>query len=268
MEKGTTELGQSSTRGARSYATIDMEYIRILEMGTEESRTHIEQMKIDMGSLFSNSFPGLTEDPSSINRHSFLDRMRSAARILWQELGEDAINIARRSASDTVRGWGAFVIEHCQNLTLEERLILIRPFAEDAHFAVREWAWLSVRPAVAGDVSKAINLLNPWAMDPSECARRFAIEITRPRGVWCNHLRQLKDEPWIARNMLDVTAVDRSKYVRDSLGNWLNDASKTRAMWVESVCIEWERLHPEETAYVRRRALRTLKRTPVGQFLF
>src|SRR5262249_31706175 len=102
----------------------------------------------------------------------------------------------------------------------------------------------------------------------SERSRRFAIEVTRPRGVWCSHLHELKEEPWIAREMLDVTATDCSKYVRDSLGNWLNDASKTRAIWVKSVCTAWESLHPDETAYVRRRALRSLKRAPMNQPLF
>jgi 3-methyladenine DNA glycosylase AlkC len=71
----------------------------------------------------------------------------------------------------------------------------------------------------------------------------------------------LKREPWLGRELLDAVAVDSSRYVQNSVGNWLNDASKSQASWVRSVCVDWELLDFEGTAYVRRRALRTLVKT-------
>ena len=252
-------------RGARSYSEVDRKFLILLEAGDAESRTHVEQMSLDMGRLLSSSFPSLAKHAGLIDHPRFLTRMWSAARILWESFGYEAIEIAGQSASDTVRGWGAFVVGYSPDLSLSERLNLIRPFASDSHFAVREWAWLSVRPAVSSNTYEAIEELRPWVADAAERSRRFAIEVTRPRGVWCSHLELLKREPWICRELLDAVAVDSSQYVRNSVGNWLNDASKSQASWVKSVCADWELLDSEGTAYVRRRALRTLVRDPVCQ---
>ncbi len=247
-----------SLRGARSYAQVDSTFQTLLEAGTVESRTHVEQMSLDMGRLLISAFPSLAEQADRVRRPSFLCRMRSAAEVLWETFGNDVISLAAQSASDTVRGWGVtFVVGYAPELTLPDRLNLIRPFAADAHFAVREWAWLSIRPAVAMSTYDAIEQLYPWVTDPAEDIRRFATEVTRPRGVWCSHIKLLKDEPWLGQELLSAVAIDSSRYVQNSVGNWLNDASKSQPSWVESVCANWERLDSLATAHVRRRALRT-----------
>lgn len=252
---------QKKVRGACSYAQVDSTFRTLLETGTVESRTHVEQMSLDMGRLLVSAFPNLAEHASRVRQPNFLGRMRSAAEVLWEAFGNDAINLASKSRSDTVRGWAAFVVGHAPGLTLSDRLDLIRPFALDTHFAVREWAWLSVRPAVAISVNDAVEQLYPWVSDIADGVRRFATEVTRPRGVWCSHLKLLKDQPWIAQKLLNVVATDSSRYVQNSVGNWLNDASKSQASWVESICASWERLDSNATAYVRSRALRTIAKT-------
>ena len=70
--------------------------------------------------------------------------MKNAASILnCQQID---FNLLMRHPSDTVRGWAAYQIAILPDLSLAERLNLIKPLADDSHFGVREWAWLSLRP--------------------------------------------------------------------------------------------------------------------------
>jgi len=54
---------------------------------------------------------------------------------------------------------------------------------------------------------------------------------------------------------------DKSKYVQDSVGNWLNVASKTQPEFVKSICEKWKDESPtKETAYIIKKALRTIEK--------
>ena len=99
-------------------------------------------------------------------------------------------------------------------------------------------------------------------MDENENIRRFASEVSRPRGVWCKHIEELKRTPELALSILEPLKSDESKYVRDSVGNWLNDASKTQPDFVKKLCECWENESTtNETKYIIKKALRTINKS-------
>jgi 3-methyladenine DNA glycosylase AlkC len=116
-----------------------------------------------------------------------------------------------------------------------------------------------MRDQVILELESAIECLVPWTGSRSERLRRYASEITRPCGVWAAHVPQLKETPEMGLSILEPLRDDDSKYVRDSVANWLNDASKSQPGWVRSVVKRWMKESPSKnTAAISKRALRSL----------
>jgi len=161
-------------------------------------------------------------------------------------------------ASDVARNWAAQWIAF-SSLPLARKLDSAWRFAADPHFGVREMAWMAVRDEVVGDVDTAVRLLQPWSVHPDANIRRFASEATRPRGVWCAQSDTLKREPWRGLPLLEPLRSDTSRYVQNSVANWLNDAAKTQPDWVREVCGRWSRGRvTPATQYIVRRAQRSI----------
>lgn len=166
-----------------------------------------------------------------------------------------------RHPSDIVRGWAAYALTVREDLTLRGLLDGLRPFAADPHFGVREFAWFAGRDRLIAELDDGIAHLTSWSLDEDPNIRRFASEISRPRGVWCAHINELKEEPERALSILEPLKSDPAKYVQDSVANWLNDASKSRADWVKKVTSRWKKeSKTPETAKILKRALRTIEK--------
>lgn len=232
-----------STKGARSIAAVPSDHLARLNNGTAETRTLAEGLAISFPHLLATVAPALAEVavttlPSTLG---VTQRMAKAAALLHEHKDEALLARLLTHPSDTVRGWGAYLIAALPDLSLADRLAQVRPLADDPHFGVREWAWLALRPAIAAEIDAALHLLVPWTAEPSANLRRFASEATRPRGVWCAHISALKTDPARALPLLRSLCRDDSPYVQDSVGNWLNDAAKSRPDWVSGLLADWRR---------------------------
>lgn len=168
------------------------------------------------------------------------------------------LTLLEKHPSDLVRCWACYGRAN-QAKDLKEALKAMRDFAEDSHFGIREIAWMAVRERICEDPDKAIKLLVPWTKEKNEYTRRFASEATRPRGVWAKHITSLRKNPKPARPLLEPLHNDPSKYVQDSVANWLNDAAKDNPAWVKSIVKDWaKQSSSKETQYIVKRATRSL----------
>ncbi len=276
MAAKASKSAAGERRGSATRAAIPAQVLRELHAGTHETRSLVEWLALDLAKLAANTLPAVVGDgaakriadaarASAAAKHGIAERTRVTGAALAVELGAGSerthrVAALREHASDTVRGWCVFAVAGGASIALEERLARVRPFASDAHFGVRELAWMAVRPALAAELERAIALLAPWCEESDTGLRRFASESTRPRGVWCAHIPQLKREPALGIPILEPLRADPEKYVRDSVGNWLNDAAKDHPDWVRATCKRWTRESPGgETAYVVKRALRSVR---------
>lgn len=249
-------------KGTNRQSNIPAEVLDQLNSGTIETATLAEILAVDFAKLMSRVL--LEEKDEAAKRLKSSDgitkRMSVAGQMLLEKLGASGYERAAAHDSDTVRGWAAFMVAGMPNLSLQERFKLMRPLANDKHFGVREWAWIALRPHIAGQIRETIQELSLWIDEPSANLRRFAVESTRPRGVWCAHIAELKSNPEIALPLLEPVKSDASRYVQDSVSNWLNDAGKSQPNWVIAICQKWRKESgTRETARICTRALRSIK---------
>jgi 3-methyladenine DNA glycosylase AlkC len=170
----------------------------------------------------------------------------------------EILTLISNHTSDSVRCWAAYAVAEIHKHDFKKLLKEITPFADDPHFGVREIAWMAVRPMIANDIESAVVFLVQWTESKSENLRRFASEATRPRGVWCAHIPALKENPQLGISIIEPLKEDTSKYVKDSVGNWLNDAAKTAPDFVRALCHRWSSLTSPHTQYIIKKALRNL----------
>lgn len=255
----------TSVRPAKRVADITLSRRAELSAGTGEAATLTECLAVDFAALMQAALPDIGQGALSQMSHAATDgiskRMAMAARLILDGYGMQKLDELRFHPSDTVRGWACFMVGATEGYSLGERLAMILPLADDHHFGVREWSWMALRPHVAADLQNAITLLSGWTNEPSDRLRRFASELTRPRGVWCAHLVALRTSPELALPILEPLRADPAPYVQDSVGNWLNDAAKDQPEWVRALCASWQENSPSPaTVRICKRAQRSIDR--------
>ncbi|RRD04416.1 DNA alkylation repair protein [Arachnia propionica] len=243
--------------------SIDPARLEALNSGRSASRTLAEALAVDQPALLRTVVPDPTPEllaaAADAGRLGILRRMWAMGELLTR-IDDTPLT---RHPSDTVRGWVCFAIAHRHEDDPEAMLSQLQPFADDEHFAVREWAWMAARPSLVRDLDAGIALLVPWTAHASERIRRFASEALRPRGVWARHVEELKQEPHRGEPLLEPLRSDPSRYVQDSVANWINDAARTRPDWAVELCRRWQEESPTPaTSRITKRALRSVQRPP------
>lgn len=234
--------------GVSRVADVPPAVLAALNAGTAESATLAEALAVDFAALAAAAFPALPAGAVARIRAAAAvgvkQRTELVGRLVLEHFGPDDLSPVLDHGSDTVRGWACFAVGAIPGLALADRLARIRPLADDRHFGVREWAWMAVRPHLAADVPAAVAALVSWTAESAASLRRFAVEATRPRGVWCAHLAALKADPALGQPLLEPLRADPAKYVQDSVANWLNDAGKSKPDWVRALLRRWRTESP------------------------
>lgn len=268
----STTMTKPVRKGAQRRADVTPEIRGQLNRGEIETASLSEWLVIDQTELLGHVLPAVGLEKTLADVRTAITSLKTpttmkvlycvgeqlATKVAPQTGARSAFQKLARHPSDCVRSWAAMIVGYAE-LPLAERLTAILPFAADAHFGVREVAWLAVRNSIAQGLDDAIDHLADWTSHADANVRRFASEVTRPRGVWCKHIDALKAEPEQGLPILYPLRSDPAKYVRDSVANWLNDAGKTKPAWVRGLCRDWLRESPtKETSYIARRAQRNL----------
>jgi len=111
------------------------------------SNNLMETLCIDFAELMRCAVPqadnAMLEAMHAVQTAGIVRRMQVAGELLATKLGEAGFEQLAAHSSDTVRGWACYLIANLPDLTLEQRLHLVRPLADDAHFGAREWAWIA-----------------------------------------------------------------------------------------------------------------------------
>lgn len=246
-------------KGARKPQDIPAEVLAMLNKGEIETVNLTEWLAIDQVQLIKNNFLNLgipdsitktiTESLTAEKKLSTMNSVKLIGSILHENY---SVRIDRQAilknlgnhVSDSIRCYAPYLISLDSKLKIEEKLDQVKAIAADSHFGVREIVWMALRPEIDKNLTASIKHLTKWTTDKNENVRRFTTEATRPRGVWCKHIDALKETPETALPLLQKLKFDDSKYVQDSVGNWLNDASKTKPSFVIELCEQWKKASP------------------------
>lgn len=255
-------------KGARSFKDLNPEVIDYLNKGLIETKNLTEWLSANQLELLEVVLKEIgKQDWFSMFEVAINNQKKPTAnsntRIIGETFGQMAedskiYKVLKNHTSDIVRCWSCWA-ESLHYDDLNELLQAMKPYAADAHFGVREVVIFATKPRMIDDLEIAIKILTPWTSSEDENIRRFAAESLRPVGVWVKKIARFQEEPELALPILEPLKSDSSKYVRDAVANWINDASKSQPEWARQLCLRWEKESTtKETGYIVKRGMRTL----------
>lgn len=267
-------MNEVKRKGARSAKDIPIDIFAQLNRGEIETANLVEWLAVDQKLLLENLLKQNRRTDYLKPVLSNIDQLKKqTVNTINEAIGTGILDqvtqnndkyflaIMSNHTADLVRCWATYTIGKNESLNITQALKKIQKFSADKHFGVREISWMAVRNKITVDLETSIAILTEWSTNEDGNIRRFATEATRPRGVWCEHIGALKQNPALALPILEPLKSDPAKYVQDSVGNWLNDASKTSPDIVKELCKRWEKESgTKETKYIIKKALRTINK--------
>lgn len=258
-------------KGPRSFKDLNPEVLEYLDQGKIETKNLMEWLSANQLKLLqivlseiekTEWFSMFDVAVNSQKKPTANSNAKVIGETFAQMTQDTKVYEALKShTSDIVRCWACWG-ESLLYDDLKELLQAMKGYASDTHFGVREVVIFATKERMIENLDLAITILTPWTSSKDENVRRFAAESLRPVGVWVKKIAQFQEEPQLGLPILEPLKSDASKYVRDSVANWLNDASKSQPEWVKGVCKRWEQESTtKETAYIIKRGLRTLMKS-------
>lgn len=254
---------------------IPASLLKSLNAGLDETRTLSEWLMVNHALLAKNVFTALGYDTffsaidsklKALSSQGVMTRLTGTSQILYTHFSKHKkypaiLKSLSTHRSDIVRSWAAYMISFDTSLSLRQLIKNLTPFAADHNMGVRECVWMALRPVAARNIARSVKLLEPLSRHKDFRVRRFAIEVLRPRGVWCSHITELRKNPRPILPLLHNVRSDPEDYVRRSCANWLNDASKDHPDFVLALTARWSRESPtRETHRIVTHATRTLRK--------
>ena len=257
-------------KGARSLKDLDPEVIHYLNEGKIPTKNLMEWLAADQLILLKNVLEKMEKMDwfSSFETAVLAQKKRTAnsdVKVIGETFGLLTSDISiynelRSHTSDIVRCWACWG-ESIQYDQINELIKAMKPYAADQHFGVREVVIFASKERMIENLESSIDIIESWTNSEDENIRRFAAEALRPVGVWTKKVAQFQENPQLGISLIEPLKSDASKYVRDSVGNWLNDASKTSPEWVIQLCKDWGKSSAtKETAYIIKKAMRTIEK--------
>lgn len=119
----------------------------------------------------------------------------------------------------------------------------------------------AVRPLIAQNPERALQIIHQWSTDSNVHVRRLASEGLRIRLPWAKKSLVAVKYFEIYRTILGNLKSDPEKFVQKSVGNNLNDLMKKFPEKAKEIIAEWEHDNPgKETQWIIKHGLRSERR--------
>jgi 3-methyladenine DNA glycosylase AlkC len=227
------------------------------EIFNRDRLAHIAALAANAAPRFETErFLALASD--NLDALSIMQRLRQIAVSLRAVLPgpfEADVDILRAMAPNINHGFASMILPEYVALYGQEHFdVSMAALKYFTQFGSSEFA---IRHFLLADQARALAVMEQWAHDDSEHARRLASEGARPRLPWSFQLKALMADPSPTATILETLNRDPSLYVRKSVANHLNDITKDHPDVVLAKFRAWPLDH-KHTSWIVKHALRNM----------